>query len=422
MSDRDWFEAIPATWSAAPLGYHFEVVLGKMLNASKDSGAGELAPYLSAGSIQPDEIVLDDEKRMSFTAAELEQYDLREQDIVVVEGGAGYGRSRLLRGSLPGWGFQNHVARLRARGQADPGFVDYGLKACLSSGYIEANNRTATLPSLSRDVLRSLRMPTPPLSEQRVIADYLDRETAQIDTLIDEQGRLIDIQRERRNAVIDRGVFGLDVSADRAHELRLIGRHRAIEPLLGVIPVSWGIERFKAVLDRLDERNVDLSFPMMSLKSTGDVVARSSTGEPQEPDESSLPRYLVAQVDDLVVNPMWLIGGAIGVSGVDAAVSPDYRVFKSTQSAPPPLSSPPASLAPDRDQYVLYTRAQTTFDRRVQQADLDNMPLPVPPLAEQGAIAERIDRTIFKIDSMILETEALIALARNGARRSSRQS
>ena len=52
-------------------------------------------------------------------------------------------------------------------------------------------------------------------------------------------------------------------------------------------------------------------------------------GGRQEPDEASLPKYLIAEIDDLVVNPMWLIGGGIGVSQRAGAVSPDYRVFRS---------------------------------------------------------------------------------------------
>ena len=50
----------------------------------------------------------------------------------------------------------------------------------------------------------------PPLEEQRAIADYLDRETARIDTLIEEQQRLIEMLRERRQAVaFDAGCDGL---------------------------------------------------------------------------------------------------------------------------------------------------------------------------------------------------------------------
>src|SRR5262249_11693529 len=152
--------------------------------------------------------VLDDSKQMSFTASELRTYALKRNDIVVVEGGAGYGRSHLLKRDLEGWGCQNHVARVRSRtGKVAPGFFLYCLEACLASGYIWANNRTETLPSLSREVLGAIRIPAPALDEQRAIADFLDRETAQIDALITKQSALIETLRERRVAVVDHIVW-----------------------------------------------------------------------------------------------------------------------------------------------------------------------------------------------------------------------
>ena len=48
------------------------------------------------------------------------------------------------------------------------------------------------------DVFLNLLVPQPPLGEQHAIADYLDRETARIDTLIEEQQRLIEMLQERR--------------------------------------------------------------------------------------------------------------------------------------------------------------------------------------------------------------------------------
>jgi type I restriction enzyme S subunit len=269
----------------------------------------------------------------------------------------------------------------------------------------------STVDSVRRSMIADMPMPLPPSEEQEAITDYLDRETARIDELIAEQQRLIGIQRERRQSLMDRAVFGLDDIDQSVRGLRLIGRHRAVEPLLERTPAHWRIERFKSVFVRLDQRNSDLAAPMMSLKSTGEIVPRSSMGERQEPDENSLPRYLVARVDDLVVNPMWLIGGAIGITRVDGAVSPDYRVFRSTGQHHPRYLHYLLRSRPYLDQYVLYTRAQTTFDRRVQQADLDNLPLPIPPLAEQVGIAARIDSRLARIDEMIGETEVLINLA-----------
>ncbi|MFB7508593.1 restriction endonuclease subunit S [Streptomyces broussonetiae] len=192
--------------------------------------------------------------------------------------------------------------------------------------------------------------------------------------------------------------------------LTLIGAHRAVAELLENRPESWDVVRFKGLFERLDRRNVDLAHEMLSLRSTGEVVARAEMGGRQEPDEASLPKYLVAEIDDLVVNPMWLIGGGIGVSRRAGAVSPDYRVFRSRGALLPPFVHHLLRSQPYLDQYLLYTRAQTTFDRRVQQPDLDNLPLPVPPLEEQRAIADYLDRETARIDTLIEEQQRLIEL------------
>lgn len=57
------------------------------------------------------------------------------------------------------------------------------------------------LPSMTSSVLSSLRLRLPSLDEQRSIAGFLDRETAQIDAMIEAQGYLVDRLEERRRAL-----------------------------------------------------------------------------------------------------------------------------------------------------------------------------------------------------------------------------
>lgn len=149
---------------------------------------------------------------------------------------------------------------------------------------------------------------------------------------------------------------------------------------------------------------------MLSLRSTGEIVRRDELGGRQEPSQESLPKYLVARIDDLVINPMWLVGGGIGVSERTGAVSPDYRVFRSRGQLLPRYVHYLLRSQPYRDQYLLYTRAQTTFDRRVQQQDLDNLPVPVPGLESQRAIADYLDRETARIDTLIEAQHRLIDL------------
>jgi len=71
-------------------------------------------------------------------------------------------------------------------------------------GGTEAGN--VRTPRLNVSDLHSIRTDLKPLDEQHAIADFLDHETAQIDTLIEEQRRLIEMLRERRSALIS-GAF-----------------------------------------------------------------------------------------------------------------------------------------------------------------------------------------------------------------------
>jgi type I restriction enzyme, S subunit len=66
--------------------------------------------------------------------------------------------------------------------------------------------RGAGLPRLSVGNLARIEIALPPLDEQRVIIDFLDHETAQIDALVAKQGEFVALLRERRTAVIERAI------------------------------------------------------------------------------------------------------------------------------------------------------------------------------------------------------------------------
>ena len=61
-------------------------------------------------------------------------------------------------------------------------------------------------PNVSQDILRTLRVGCPDQAEQTTIASFLDRETSKIDGLVGEQRRLIELLKEKRQAVISHAV------------------------------------------------------------------------------------------------------------------------------------------------------------------------------------------------------------------------
>ena len=79
--------------------------------------------------------------------------------------------------------------------------------------------------------IKDFRAPVPPLHLQEKIADFLDRKTAEIDTLIAKKGRLLDLLAEKRTALITRAVTkGLNPDAPM--------KDTGIE-WLGEIPAHW---------------------------------------------------------------------------------------------------------------------------------------------------------------------------------------
>ena len=209
-SGVDWLGEYPEHWSVPRVGHNFSIVLGKMVNASKEDQPGtDPVPYLRAGNVQPFGIDISEIKMMSMTRVEREQLALLVGDLVVVEGGqGGYGRSALVIEDLTGWAFQNHVMRVRPKTADLNAFLDYVVKALRSVGYIASLSSHASLPSFSSEKLAAIRYGRPPVFEQVEIVRYLNHETTKIDALSAKAREMIDVLKERRQALISAAVTG----------------------------------------------------------------------------------------------------------------------------------------------------------------------------------------------------------------------
>ncbi|MEP7217409.1 MAG: restriction endonuclease subunit S, partial [Bacteroidota bacterium] len=95
------------------------------------------------------------------------------------------------------------------------------------------------------EFIRNFRLVVPSIAEQRSITSYIDRETARIDALIAEKGRVLTLLSEKRRALITRAVTrGVDDSAPI--------RDSGI-PWLGMIPAHWKVERLKFHLGNIEQ-------------------------------------------------------------------------------------------------------------------------------------------------------------------------
>jgi type I restriction enzyme, S subunit len=389
------------TWPRLPIKRLGDVFIGKMLQPAPKTEFDVAAPYLRAAHVQPNGQIIDvDNKTMWFDQAELKLHDLRADDVVIVEGGAGYGRSAVLRDDRDGWGFQKSIIRVRPRTSVATGrFLDYALQAALSAEEIEVACFTATIPHFTADKVEVFQVPAPPLGAQRAIADYLDRETARIDTLIEEQQRLIEMLRERRDSAW----------AARVEEARRLGQTLSIRRLIeSIVDGPFGSSLTSAHYSDEGARVIRL----------GNIGANEFKDEdaafiPLDYAEE-LEAHAVKQGDVVVAglgDDKMPLGRAVVVPALGPAIvkADCYRLRPNEQVSAAYLAWV-MSAPQTRSQIMLLARGSTRA--RLNTSVVQQVEVPLPDRSTQNALVAQSHTETAKISRLIAETERFIELAR----------
>jgi type I restriction enzyme S subunit len=193
---------------AAAVGRHYSVTLGKMLDAGKGRRDGDqVLPYVRAANVQDSGLRLDDVNSMPYSASEAATLNLLRGDLVVVEGGA-VGTCAVIEADMPGWSFQKTLNRVRASGGGSTEWLAWVLRTYRDARVFDIICSGSTIPHLTAEKLRSLRIPNTPVVQQIAIAERLRVRTSEIDELIAETERFIALSLEHRSALITAAVTG----------------------------------------------------------------------------------------------------------------------------------------------------------------------------------------------------------------------
>ncbi|MFI5387605.1 MAG: restriction endonuclease subunit S, partial [Fimbriimonadales bacterium] len=192
--------------------------------------------FLATPNIKSRAIDFDNVNYISeFRYKESPELALRVGDVLLVKDGNTLGITNVVT-QLPRAATVNgSVAVLRPAG-IDPAFMRYVLAGGAIQGLIAAVKDGMGVPHLFQSNIRRLPIPLPPPRVQRAIADYLDRETAQIDALIVKKQRLGDRVYERFAALRMARVLG-HMAGTRLQSTGI--------PWIGMIPESWRVMRLK---------------------------------------------------------------------------------------------------------------------------------------------------------------------------------
>lgn len=305
------------------------------------------------------------------------------------------GRGARWSGAVTPMLHQNHVFAVRPGGNLDSAFLVYWLEAQVARVYfLTTAKRSTNLASTNKWTVGNLPIPDVPLPEQRAVADYLDRETARIDILIDEQQRLIAMLNERREATVAEAVEGPKPVRLR----RLVNPERPMT--YGILQCGSHVEGGVPYIGPSDMPGKGQSPPLGSLRRTSADIAsvyRRSVLLGGDVVVSIGPAYGKVAIVEADLTGANLTQDAVRVAALQEIVDSRYLVW--------------VLLSRGTSQFWDLEIMGATF-RRLNLGTLARTPIPLPPLDEQRRIAAYLDEQTAKIDNLIAETERFIELAR----------
>ena len=262
---------------------------------------------------------------MDFRPSERDRYILRKGDLLVCEGGE-VGRTAIWYGDLDECFYQKAIHRVRPRFDSEtPKFFLFLMYALAKRGIFTAGGNPNTIDHLTSIQLRHYRMPFPSPDEQRYIAAFLDRDTANIDRLIERNERLIKLLKEKRTALITRAVTcGFDFQND------------GLETKSHVFPVVpktwsfWKIRRLIRIVKRPIVLRPDDNYQEIGIRSWGKGVFH------KDPVKGALlgnKRVFRIEPGDLVLNIVFAWEGAVAVVSqreVGMIASHRFPTFRTT--------------------------------------------------------------------------------------------
>ncbi len=417
-SGVEWLGDVPAHWEVKKLKY----VLGTSMGLAFDSEdyIDDGIPLIRIGDIESTGVVnITNSKRLPAEYFKyFKNYAVNKGDILIAMTGATIGkvaRYTHIEQSL----LNQRVCKFISNSV----LVDFTWCLLNSNGYLEYIKLTGfggAQPNISDSQLLDYLVALPPLLEQRAIADFLDIKTAVLDELTAKKRSLLERLREHRTALISRAVTkGLPEAEARAAGIEVGSRRFKASGVewLGDVPEHWEVGNIRR----------------FCLMRTGHTPSRN---EATYWEDCDIPWFTLADVWQLRDGKRKFLGetkelvSKLGLQNSAAQLLPVGTVILSRTASvgfsgimPTPMATsqdfwnwvPGSKVNPDYLLYQMRAMQPTILSltmgsthKTIYQPDAARIEIAVPPLLEQRAIADYLDRETRRIDHLIARVEAAL--------------
>lgn len=411
-SGVEWLGKIPNHWQIFSLKRAVEKCINGIWG-SEANGKDDLV-VLRVADFNRDQLVIDLSKLTyrAITQSERENRLLQKGDLLIEKSGGG---DKTLVGCVVIYDYNfpavtsNFVGKMTPLKNFSGNFLNYAFNKLYSENInFLSIKQTTGIQNLDTNAYLSEYFCFPPLQEQTQIAQFLDYETAKINLLIEKQQKLIELLKEKRQAVISHAVTkGLDPNVEM--------KDSGVE-WLGEMPAHWEVLRLKYIGESIIGLTYSPSDVVDDAK-TGILVLRSSNIQDKKLSfkdnvyvNKYIPDKLRTRKNDLLIcarnGSRALIGKntLIDDSAIDLTFGAFMTIFRSLYN-----------------EYIFYVFNSSLFEyqsstfltstiNQLTTANLNSFEVPIPSFQEQQQIIQYLKYHTSKIDLLIEKAEAQITL------------
>jgi type I restriction enzyme S subunit len=408
----EWLGNTPNHWGAKALKflctYNDEVLADSISNNHE-------IEYVDIGSVSATEGITKTEKMMFGKAPSRARRIVRDGDVIISTVRTYLEAIAPIDNPLENLVVSTGFAVIRPNSLLHKRYAAYCLRA---QGFIKevvAQSVGISYPAINASDLVNIKVPEPSFDEQEKIANFLDHETAKIDTLIEKQKQLIKLLKEKRQAVISHAVTkGLNPNAQM--------RDSGVE-WLDKVPEHWKVTRIKYHTNVFEQG----WSPQCDSRPADDgeygvlKVGCVNYGAFRNTENKALPKELVPQLqyllkkDDLLIsraNTKELVGSAAVVDGdydnlilCDKLYRLRFREAINTQLVAYYLALPLV-----RQQIELEATGASHSMQNIGQATIKELPMVIPPTEEANELVLKIKEKIEVFDLTLDKANAQISL------------
>lgn len=429
-SGVQWLGEVPEHWEIRPVK---AIVSTPVTDGPHETPEilNEGIPFVSAEAISNGKINFD-KIRGCISEEDHRKYSRKYKpefgDIYMVKSGATTGRVAMVE-THDEFNIWSPLAAIRCNpSRADKRFIYFYLQSKEFQTGVELSWSFGTQQNIGMGVIQNLAVPLGTLPEQTAIADFLDRETGRIDTLVAKKRRLIALLGEKRTSLISRTVTrGLPAEAAREFGLEPHTRFKdsTIE-WLGEVPEGWEVKKLKHFASAANGAGIQigpfggmLTDLIYSDEGEFKVYGQENT---LSGDFSKGQRWITrdqflalanyqAFPGDVLFTRKGSIGGCVVLpAGIQQGIIDSDTIRLRVDS-----SALITSFLLYAFKFSAYLQTQVQELKRgailsgLNTATIANLIIIAPSLPEQTAIAIYLDRETSKIDQLVTKVEAAIA-------------